>query len=178
MIKSGASSKDLFEELPQVAFKYQRGIEACAAAYAQPRDPNVAPTITILWGPSGTGKTRESVEKNPGAYIVSKPAGGDKKVWWDGYRGQSTVIIDEFYGWIPYDLLLRILDRYPLRVEYKGGSTHLSATNFWITSNKPWEEWYPNIDDISALRRRIREFGTVIHKLALEEQEDGQLGFA
>jgi len=121
------------------------------------RDPNVAPRIEIFWGASGTGKTRRAVEENPGAYILTKPR--DKNsVWWQNYHGEKTVIIDEFYGWIPYDMLLRVLDRYPVEVEFKGGSTQLAATHFVITSNKMWQEWYPNIEDQTALRRRIHEF--------------------
>lgn len=133
---------------------------ACREAYMPARDQNEAPEIEIFWGPSGSGKTRRAVEENPGAYILTKPR--DKSsLWWNGYNGQSTVIIDEFYGWIQYDFLLRLLDRYPLRVEIKGGAVNMAATKFVITSNKPWREWYKNIDDLSALERRIREFGKV-----------------
>lgn len=143
-----------------MAFKYRPGIAAARAALAPRRDGTVKPSITIYWGPSGTGKTRRAISENPGAYILTKPRDG-KGVWWQGYSGQDTVIIDEFYGWIPYDFLLRILDWYHVEVEYKGGSVPLAATKFIFTSNKQWEEWYTKIDNVSALERRIREFGTI-----------------
>lgn len=34
---------------------------------------------------------------------------------WDGYHQQPSVIIDDFYGWLKYDELLKISDRYLLR---------------------------------------------------------------
>lgn len=92
--------------------------------------------------------------------MLTKPK--DKSsLWWEGYVGQECVIIDEFYGWIQYDFLLRLLDRYPLRVEVKGGSVNMSATKFVFTSNKEWTQWYPGIDDTSALKRRLDEFGKI-----------------
>lgn len=43
---------------------------------------------------------------------------------------------------MPYNFLLRMLDRYALSVEVKGGSVPLRATKFIFTSNTPPTEWY------------------------------------
>lgn len=162
LLSAGATDRQLFEELPHVAFKYQRGISAARQCLAPRRSAASEPKIEIYWGDSGTGKTRKALDDNPSAYILTKP-NGNGCVWFDGYAGESTIIFDEFYGWIPYDLLLRICDRYPLKLQIKGGFVECGATHFIFTSNKPWREWYPNIEDISALERRIREFGHVTH---------------
>lgn len=159
-LKRGCSDLEILEEHTEVFFKYQRGLTSARRLLAPRRDPQVAPEIIIYTGESGTGKTRKAIEDNPDAYIVSKAREG-KGVWWQDYKSQKTIILDEFYGWVPYDLFLRICDRYPLEVEYKGGSIQLAATKIVITSNKPWQDWYKNIDDNSALKRRIKEFGTV-----------------
>lgn len=137
---------------------------------AVPRNPNNPPKIQIFWGDSGTGKTKKAIEENPNAYILTKP-NGNNTVWWDNYKGESCVILDEFYGWVSYDFLLRLLDRYRLQVQIKGGFVEMSATKFVITSNKDWREWYPNIDNKQALERRIREFGEVIHFQRMEERD-------
>ncbi len=73
------------------------------------------------------------------------------------------MVIDEFYSWIPLDVLLRLLDRYPLLVERKGGSVRMLATVFIFTSNVPPDEWYSNLplNRTLALRRRLREFGNI-----------------
>lgn len=153
---------EVLEEHPSVLVKYARGLQYAAMLLSKARDPGVAPTIEVYWGASGTGKTRKAIDENPGAYILTKP-NGNSCVWFDGYEGQSCLILDEFYGWVQYDLLLRLLDRYPLKVQTKGGFVEMSATKFIITSNKPWKEWYPNIQEQSALERRFREYGHITH---------------
>ena len=108
-----------------------------------------APKIEILWGGPGSGKSAycQLQEDLAGEefYWLSAPADGagrNSRMWWDGYNGESTVVIDEFYGWIPYSLLLRMLDRTSVQVEVKGGSVPLRATRFIFTSNTPPEQWY------------------------------------
>lgn len=153
--------RDVLDSCPAVFVKYHKGLAAATALLAKRRDPNVSPTIHIWWGDSGTGKSRKAVTDYPDGFILTKP-NGNNCVWFDGYEGQQVIIFDEFYGWIQYDLLLRILDRYPLKLQIKGGFVECSATTFIFTSNKPWQEWY-NLPDVSALERRIKEFGHVTH---------------
>lgn len=121
---------------------------------APQRDPEVDPTVFVLWGPTGTGKTRDAAATFPDAYWFMKPT-LNSPPWMDGYRGQSVVILDEFYGWLPFDLLLRLLDRYPLQMPVKGSSVQVVAHTFVITSNRPPNEWYKNVIDISPLMRRL-----------------------
>lgn len=105
--------------------------------------------VTILWGESGTGKSRKCMEEAPNGYWKTRDE------WWDAYDGEDDVIIDDFYGWLPYDFLLRLMDRYPLDVPTKGGFRRFVGKRLFITSNKPPEEWYPNITDKTPLLRRI-----------------------
>ncbi len=107
------------------------------------------PTVTILYGGSGTGKSAycnlQEMLSGKDAFWLSAPADGrgkNSRVWWDGYAGEETVVIDEFYGWLPYNFILRMLDRNALQVEVKGGSVPLRATHFIFTSNTPPEDWY------------------------------------
>lgn len=171
MLRAGKRLAEILDEHPVVFVKYHRGLQMAASLLTASRDPNIAPTIQIYWGLSGTGKTRKAVSENPSAYILTKP-NGNNTIWFDGYDGQDTVILDEFYGWIQYDLLLRMLDRYPLRVQTKGGTVEFAATKFVITSNKPWREWYPNITCHAALERRITEFGHVTHFVEMRARDD------
>lgn len=78
-------------------------------------------------------------------------------MWFDGYEGEETLIIDDFYGWCPHSMLLRVLDRYPFRCPVKGGFTWGLWKNVIITSNKHPKDWYEKFDwrDDEALRRRI-----------------------
>ena len=70
--------------------------------------------------------------------VYYKPRGE----WWDGYDNQKTVIIDDFYGWMKYDELLRIMDRYPHRVPIKGGYINFTSEYLTFTSNISPNDWY------------------------------------
>jgi hypothetical protein len=83
---------------------------------------------------------------------MKKPA-SNQAIFFDGYDGQEDVVVDEFYGWIPYDLLCRMCDRYPLLVDTKGGAVQFCPKRIWITSNKKPEDWYKL--DMSAMFRRL-----------------------
>lgn len=161
-LKEGASYKEISEEFPSEFIRYHRGIREYIQVHAPERDQNVSPKIFIFWGPPGTGKTFRAARDFPNAFWFTKPQ-DSKSYWFDGYEGQDTIIFDEFYGWLPYDLILRILDRYPMKLPVKGGMVNLAATTFVFTSNRPWFEWYPKVDNQQALGRRIREFATVEH---------------
>jgi len=108
----------------------------------------------VLWGPPGVGKSRRAHEEaGPGAYWLRKPS-PNSPVWFDGYDGEETVVIDEFYGWIARDLMQRMCDRYPLLVDTKGGATPFLAKKVIITSNEPPANWWKKIG-LGAMQRRL-----------------------
>lgn len=121
------------------------------------------PTFTtVLYGPPGVGKTKYVNEKaGPDAFWLMKP-GPNQTVFFDGYEGQEDVVIDEFFGWLPRDLMCRMCDRYPLMVQTKGGAVNFYPKRIWITSNKSPEEWWSNIG-LGPMKRRLEgELGKVI----------------
>lgn len=127
--------------------------------------------LFIICGATGTGKSRICQETYADAYW--KPRGN----WWDGYDAHETVIIDDFYGWLPWDLLLRLTDRYPLTVETKGGSVQFVAKTIVITSNKSPGQWYRDEIDKSPLKRRTTRFnwintGSTVSQSCLTEMSE------
>jgi len=104
----------------------------------------------VLYGDAGTGKSFYANELSPDLY--SKPNGE----WWDGYCGENAVLLDDFYGGILYSEMLKVLDRYKLRVPVKGGFVGARWDTMYITSNKPPKEWYAK-GMTPALERRITE---------------------
>lgn len=114
------------------------------------RVDNVVPPIRdniavhVYWGESGVGKTRRAWHEAGSANEVYIKNPNTK--WWDGYRGQKTVIIDEFIGRVDISYILTWLDRYPCMVEVKGFSVPLEATTFYITSNVDPQDWYRDIN--------------------------------
>ncbi len=155
------SLPDVWNDHFPAMLKYDQAAKRYKLATTQPRDGSVAPSIIIHIGSSGCGKTRAMPT---GANVYWHPC-TDK--WWDGYSGQDTVVFDEFYGQLKYQFMLRVLDRYALTVETKGGTVQLTATKFYFTSNQDWEHWWAkaqkeNTICMLAFIRRIEEFGTVI----------------
>lgn len=156
IICNGGSLNDVIESTPTTYMKYSRGIERLhfrvlnRTGCSTLRDLSVS----VHWGPPGTGKTWKAFNEFPGSdiFILTK---GNSGVWFDGYEGHDVLLIDDFYGWIPWSLLLRMLDKYPCRLETKGGHTYANWTKVYITSNVRPSEWYPNVADCSALLRRI-----------------------
>lgn len=103
--------------------------------------------VIVLQGPTGTGKSKWAMDNYPEAYWKQR------SIWWDGYAKQENVIIDEFYGWMPFDTLLRVCDRYPLLVETKGGQVNFVAKTIVITTNAVPTSWYKNVYFNSFVRR-------------------------
>jgi len=124
----------------------------------------------VYWGVSGCGKSRRAIyeaglkdDGTPGEpfYILRKPQGN--AVYWDGYKGEKHIIIDEFYGWIPRTQMQNLIDRYPLIIDIKCGAVNFLGKKVWVTSNDPPEQWWNRIG-LGAMERRLTgEFGNVVH---------------
>jgi len=135
---------------PDAWVKYWRAAERFRRLSRPPRDFKTE--CTVLYGAPGSGKSSYCATHFQDAYW--KPKGE----WWDGYANEEVVVIDEFYGWLPFDLLCRILDRYPLMVPTKGGFLTFTSKKVLITSNKHPREWYdPGRITWGALARRIEK---------------------
>lgn len=153
MIVSGMKMRAIARAYPTSYIRYNTGMYSLQREVRS--NVRTEPKIFILTGPPGCGKTRLVYEVFPDAYW--KPKGK----WWDGYDGHEVVVLDEFYSWIPLDELLRLLDRYPLLVQTKGGMVRNLASVFVFTSNLDPLMWYSNMTALrtDALRRRFKDFG-------------------
>jgi len=108
----------------------------------------------VFWGATNTGKTHRAWEE---AGVGAYPKNSRTK-FWDGYRGQEHVVIDEFTGDVALTNLLTWLDKYPVIIETKGGSECFCAKRVWLTSNVDPRQWYAgtaSAEQIEALMRRV-----------------------
>jgi len=108
--------------------------------------------VEVLWGSTGTGKTRKAMDA--GAFKWSPSATNE---WWDGYEQEEVLLIDEFYGQLKPARLLELLDGYTCRLPIKGGHTYAAWTKVYITSNTDPAGWYQDMkpEVRAALQRRI-----------------------
>jgi len=145
-----------FDEMDKgVYFKYKKTAESfyrdnIVAVY---RD-NVK--IKYFHGGTSTGKSHAArLEAGEDAYWKLST-----NKWWDGYKGELNVVIDEMVpSVIGIAHLLRWFDKYKCICEVKGGSIGLRATNFWITSNLKPEILLADEKEVhqKAFMRRLTE---------------------
>jgi len=149
-IETGASMKQIASEHFGAFLRYRNSIVSYKRLHSIPRDFKTF--VGVITGPTGCGKSRLMHQCFPGAYW--KPNGNE---WFCDYDDHAVVIIDEFYGWLRYDFVLRLLDRYPMQCPTKGSSVNFRAKFVFFTSNKEIDSWYNFKGNMSldALKRRI-----------------------
>lgn len=111
------------------------------------------------WGPPGSGKTR-AVFNLWGEFAYWKGATGK---WFDGYDAHETVVLDDLRSTdFEFTFLLRLFDRYPLRVEIKHGTREFVAKRVYVTCPvKPETMFGENsAEDQQQLLRRLTQ---VVH---------------
>lgn len=149
LIDEGASDKDLADFDFDTWCRSHRALQAYRLLCAAPR--NWEMEILVLYGPTGTGKSKYCYDSYSDVYWKQRGK------WWDNYAHQETVVLDEFYGWLQWDVLLRLCDRYPLLVETKGGQIQFSSKRIVFTSNTPPGQWYKN-SYFEAFVRRVTKW--------------------
>lgn len=149
-LDNGVSQKVIAQEHFGSWVRYNRSFEKYSLLVTPPRDFKTE--LHIIWGAPGSGKSHTAYEE-AGEDVYTK-MGSNK--WWDGYTGQECVVIDDFYGGMPWTNLLNIADKYKTQVETKGGMVPFVAKKIFITSNQHPQLWYSAEGcEWGALERRI-----------------------
>lgn len=118
--------------------------------------------VKVHQGATGLGKTRkalyedDSKEMKSDLYLID----GCSMQWFDGYEGQSILVIDEYSNDVKISRLLRLLDGHQLRLPVKGGHTYANWKTVVITTNLMKDEIHANAKPAhrEALMRRIDEW--------------------
>jgi len=152
----GTSLLDVKDEFKYLYIRNARGIKEYLSLLPPPNRDSIEVIAAI--GLPGIGKTKWAHETYPGAYWKEPSS-----EYFDGYSGQSVIIFDDFHGNLPFETFLRILDRYPCRLNVKGAMVACNATTIVITSNTGVAEWYPGVFSkhpirLAALERRIHTY--------------------
>lgn len=142
LLDSGASIKDVAVTHFKEYCKYRHAFNEYLVLTRPSREWEME--VYVLWGASGAGKTRRVYDRARDENLTVFPLGQNSggTIWWDGYIGQDIVLIDDFYGWIKLSYMLKLLDRYPMNVQVKGGTVPFCSKIIYITSNKDPDTWY------------------------------------
>lgn len=112
--------------------------------------------VRIYWSDdTGVGKSRIAWDEFGIDNVYEKPNGK----WWDGYMGQHCVIIDDIDPENMYDTTfcyyLKLMDRYPMKVEWKHGMGEFCSKVIIFTSNFNPDLWWPHRKNRAAFFRRV-----------------------
>lgn len=125
----------------------------CILKYNE-KSRNFKPVVKWYYGATGTGKSKTAYEELGEDCYTCLSTGK----WFEGYDAHENVLIDDMRGdFLKYHELLRLLDRYAMRVECKGGTRQFVAKNIIITSAYHPSEIFSTKEDIGQLLRRIDE---------------------
>lgn len=154
-IKRGADDMELFENHLETLAKFPRLEGRLRQAY-QKVDTRAFRKVKVhvRWGDAGCNKTRGPYE---GMGPFAEPAwkwNNYEDGWFDGYEGEKTILIDDFYGGIKYTKFLTMLDGYQELLKVKGSFVYANWTTIYITSNDHPRDWYQK-GLTPALARRI-----------------------
>ncbi|AXL65891.1 replication-associated protein [Spinybacked orbweaver circular virus 2] len=109
-VKGAKRLREVVERHPCEFIKYHRGIEKLFGMLSEREKRNWKTETIVYYGDPGAGKSRKAAEVGAAAEggVYYKTRGP----WWDGYNGETTVIVDDYYGWLAYDEVLKITDIY------------------------------------------------------------------
>jgi hypothetical protein len=157
-IDEGASLLDCYEEDFATTAKFSRAFKEYADLKRRKLYRTEETKGIWYYGVTGTGKSHKAFENfDPDTTYVMEPADHG---WWDGYEGESTVIINEFRGEISYQQLLSLTDKWPKKVSRRNREpTPFLSKNIIITSaihpRDVYREQVTENDKIDQLLRRF-----------------------
>lgn len=150
MLKQGQSLLSVATECPTTFVKFGRGLRDLKLILDRPHTPPGLRGIWY-WGPPGVGKSRRARDEYPTAYLK-----GQNK-WFDGYNGESAIILDDLDTNTLGHHLKIWADRYPCTGETKGGTVNLQHDVFVVTSNYPPSHFWPDDEEMqNAIERRFK----------------------
>lgn len=138
-IDSGSTEVELFDEHFGTMLRYYKGVSHYKRAKLDRR--RVQTEAVVLFGLTGVGKSYRANHMYPDAFHLRRPNNGP--LWWDGYVGQETVIVDEFEGWMSLNFFKLLIDENPLQIAIKGAHVEFCARRVIFVSNKDPREWWP-----------------------------------
>lgn len=161
-IKKKRKFIEIAEEFPNTVAKHLKFFDRYQLELNRQDNKFQPVDVIVLYGAAGTGKTRKAYDIDPNLYHTTSTD------WWDGYNGQDTILIDDFYGGIKYSKFLQLIDGYRYQLPIKGAFTWKQWKTIIITSNQHPKTWYSR-GMTDALKRRISK----IEKFEKSEEGGG-----
>nr|WAE42694.1 MAG: replication associated protein [Cressdnaviricota sp.] len=171
ILKEDKDMRRVAEQEPVAYVKFNKGLEKYQSVLRLNKKRAWRTELHILWGVPGSGKTFTAFkEAGEDVFKLDEPNSANGSIWWDGYEGHESVIIEEFEknSFIPFGQFIQLADEYPMQVQVKGGSKAFLAKKIFVTANRHYDEWWhghlrSDMTAKAAFERRVtscREFTT------------------
>lgn len=157
MIREMVEDGSTYKEIIRQGANYQQLKYAEKVLDYMERERDFKTISFWISGPTGVGKSRISMAI--ASYLGDTYYCKGNLKWWNKYDAQDCSVIEEFRnGKMPFDELLRLTDRYPFSVEFKGGYREFLSKYLFITTPLSISDTFPsNDEDIKQLKRRVIE---------------------
>lgn len=131
-----------------------RFAQAIQSIYLNDRDPNIPPVVFWIFGSAGIGKTKL-------VYDTFKDICSVSSYDWlgTGYNQNECFLLDDFrWGNLTFETILKITDRYPYILYYKGSQIPLNSSYIIFTSPKSIDQTFNSTnEDLEQIKRRMVE---------------------
>lgn len=159
--------------------KFNNGLKNYRNLRQSPRDPGYPPIVIWIYGPTGTGKSRFAWDLMVNLFGLRGVwlCNTSNLQWFDGYDSHPGAIFDDFRAkGVSFNYVLRVADRYPLQVPFKGGFATWNPKLIIFTTSKSIEETFRERnqhipEDIQQLKRRVH----LILSLPTDEEKTTEL---
>jgi len=158
-VGAGESTREVVRANPSLA-TFRRQLEYIEDINMDTNIRNFKTECEWIWGPTGVGKSKYVSEITQDKQVYVHPV---EDRWWDAYKQQEVIWLDDFSGEIPIKMLLKLTDRYEMKLPRRNREpVQMASKMIYITSDMPPENIYAG-NQIAQLRRRIK----VIHMSSL-----------
>lgn len=145
----------VWDEMPGAMARMHRAFEKRRDVAMRKRKRTEMTKCIWIWGKTGVGKSHLIFTGLDDEYVHESADKG----WWDGYNGESVVVLNEFRGEIPYAELLTLVDKWPKKVSRRGREpTPFLAKVILVSACMPPDKVYcqqnQKEDSIEQLLRR------------------------
>lgn len=169
LILNGKKSvEDIMLEQPIMYHQYGRTLNKIEDVYLRKKKRTTMTKGIWIYGPTGVGKSHKAYDL-AGDSCYTWPNDGR---WWDAYRGQDTVVINDFRGQIRYGELLDLVDKWEKTVPRRNREPlpFVAKTVIITSSMHPRDVYaYLSMKKKDKLDQLFRRFNII----EMTEREDG-----
>lgn len=166
-VKAGTNVDEIVMEFPSVYNQCHRTLHKMEDILMRKKYRNSMTQGEWLFGPTGVGKSKYAFSDLENTYIYPYDNG-----WWDAYRQEKIVVIDEFRGQLTFSELLRMVDmnpNYSVRRRCREPLPFNSEKVIITSSLPPWKV-YSRLDEGDNINQLFRRFK--VYQLTAEGKQE------